>query len=64
MRKKRATKRKTTKKRTKGKKKPIGYTKVSGKFRLVFGTKKNPKLGSGKYSSKTSLASAAKRALK
>ena len=62
MRKKKATKRKV--KRKSSKKKPIGYTKVKGKFKLVYGTKKSPKLGSGSYSTKAKLASAARRALK
>ena len=60
-------KRKTTKrtrKRKGSKRKPIGYTKIKGKFRLVYGTKKKPKLGSGGYSTKAKLASAASRALK
>ncbi|HPQ79834.1 MAG TPA: hypothetical protein PLG47_05240 [Candidatus Dojkabacteria bacterium] len=64
MRKRKTTKRRTTTKRKSTKKKPIGYTKVKGKFRLVYGTKKNPKLGSGSYSTKAKLASAARRALK
>jgi hypothetical protein len=53
------TRRKTTRKRSS--KKPIGYTKVKGKYRLVYGTKKNPKLGRGSYKSKKSLISAVQR---
>ena len=62
---KKTIKRKSVKRKTKTRKsKPIGYTKVKGKFKLVYGTKKSPKLGSGSYNSKESLAKAAKRALK
>ena len=63
MKRRKATK-KRVKRRSSKKKKPIGYTKVKGKFRLVYGTKKTPKLGSGSYSTKAKLASAARRALK
>jgi len=55
---------KTPKRRVSKSKKPIGYTQVKGKFRLVYGTKKTPKLGTGSYSTKAKLATAARRALK
>lgn len=43
---------------------PIGYTKKGGYFRLVYGTPKNPRLGTGKWKSKKSFVKAAKRAIK
>ena len=42
------------KKRT-TKKKPIGFVKVKGRYRLVFGTKKKPKLSKSSYKTKASL---------
>ena len=53
----RTTRRKTTKRRS-TKKKPIGFTKVGGKYAFVVGTRKNPKLAKGRYSSKKTLANA------
>jgi len=63
MKRRKTTKKRKTKRKS-SKRKPIGYTKVKGKFKLVYGTKKTPKLGSGSYSTKAKLAAAARRALK
>jgi len=46
---------KTTRKRSK---KPIGYTKKGKSYALVYGSKKKPKLGKGRYKTKKTLAKA------
>ena len=66
MPKKKAKKKSTRKKpASKAKKKLVGYTKVQNKYALVFkkGSSK-PTLGSGRYSTKKTLVSAAKRYVK
>jgi hypothetical protein len=57
---------KTTKKRKPiAKKKLVGYTKVKKKYALVFKKgRSKPTLGSGRYGSKKTLLSAAKRYVK
>lgn len=40
--------------------KPIGFTKVKGKFVFVFGTKKKPRLGKSRFSKKKTLNDAFK----
>jgi hypothetical protein len=48
-------------KKTSTSRKPIGFTRVKGKYKLVFGTKKKPRLGKSAYKTKKSLTTAAKK---
>jgi len=61
-RRKKTSKKRKSKKRSSSKK-PIGYVKVKGGYKLVYGTKKNPKLGKGKYSKKKTLLDKARKLL-
>jgi len=65
--KRKSTRRKSASKRTRKAKRsrPIGYTKVKGKgYALVFGTRAKPKLGRGRYKSKSGLKKAAAKYFK
>jgi hypothetical protein len=60
-----AAKKRRTKKVTKRRvSKPIGFTKQGKSYRLVFGTKKNPRVGSKVFRTKKSLVAAARKRLK
>ena len=64
MKRRKTTSRKTSRKTRTTKKKLVGYTKVKGKYKLVYKKGGKPSLGRSSYSSKKTLIAAAKRALK
>lgn len=62
--KKRTMRKKTTKKKSSTGKKPIGFVKQKGKYKLVFGSKSKPRLGKSSFKTKSALVKKARTLLK